>query len=205
MQNIAVGYGKAVFEHRSASVMALFLSSPFKTEFAGRVFKRTNYSRQAVGRTQVEGELHSETLEVPDNSLLVVQVSHNYRGRREADGAILLRTRQTAALLQITARIPHDASRSILQSHDFTCFFGRADILSANEASELFGIRFKNGWIKNYLDEDEIDECFSSIQEVLPEIEAAPVVEVAETRQGNRIVITSPQLKRRVRVRNPKG
>lgn len=201
MQSISIGYGNANFATRSVKIMALSLDQPFNTVFASKKHKRLSFHQTQVGRTDVEGKLFSETIEVPDNSLILIQVSNNYRGRRVADGAVILRARANAALIQLTSLIPHDAERSVLADHNFNCFMGRADILSAQEATDMYGIEFRRGWIDQYMDTDEIEECFSGFKELAPEIEAAPIVEIVKTVSGSKIAITTPKLRRKVRFR----
>lgn len=200
--DVQVGYGKVNFSKASCTVMALSLEPPFETKLVSKVYKRSGFTQQQVGVTDIEGTLYTERVSIPENKLIIIQMSRNAYGRRFADGAVILRVRNNAALISVSAKLPHDSQRSRLQDHNFHAFMGRADILSATEATNLYGIVFRNNWINQYMDLEEISECFD-IAELSPEIEAAPVVEVITTTQGNKVAITTPSRQRRIKLRKP--
>lgn len=199
METISVGYGKVTYSDSSASLTAFVVEAPFNRILASRkLTKSTQTSRiPASSKPQFDGWLYQDTVNAPDNTLLLVQLSVRNHGVAVRDGAIFLRTRETAPSIIITAHLPINI-RSSDGVDRHTAFSGKADILSVSELAG-WGITPNRNYISAFTAEDEIDECFS-IETITAGV-PPPRLERAITTTGNTVVFEVPRVIRRIRIR----
>ncbi len=202
MNRVSTAHGHATFTRNSVKLVTFALSPPFKRIFASSVHKRLGSSRIASGTLPIAGEFFIEELQVPDDSILLLQSTSTLAGRTQAQNATFLRVRKDAAFLDIRLRIPPSADRRL--DEWLSVFNGRADIITEDWLEEV-GIEASKTYLSAFSDEEERDELLQ-IVEFLPEVAPAPkiVVETSSTGEEVKIKVVRPRRIIRVRSGQPK-
>lgn len=199
METVSVGYGKVTYQDASASLTAFVVDEPFNRTLASKKLnKLTPTSRiPASDKPQFDGWLYQDTVNAPDNTLLLLQLSVRSYGVAVRDGAIFLRTRETAPSIIVTAHLPVSI-RSSEGADRHSAFIGKADVLSISDLQD-WGITPSRNYLSAFTAEDEIEECFS-IERIT--IGAPPPrLERATTTAGSTVVFEIPRVTRRIRIR----
>lgn len=200
MQSISCGYGKAVFSTSSATLSGFAVEAPFvRTLTSKRFTKRSATLRIPVSNTpDIDGFLFMDTVDVPDGTICMVQMSFKYRGSGLRDGAIFIRVREEGAGYLIKAILPHDP-RSVLTSNKHTVFAGAGDILTIEDLDKL-GITPPANFVSAFMDEEEVRECFEIVS-TRPQRSAPPVEEIYEAHDGTQVKLNIQRKARRMRVK----
>lgn len=182
-QTLNMCYGKVNLSVRRATFAALRVSAPFVRDSAIDTAKRrpgTKIVTNVSNHPAVNGVLVNEDCAVKEGTIVMLTSSWQRGGAGLRSGAILLRIRNTAALLNIIAKLPIGPDNLLGDTH--SVFRGCADILSPQEAV-VFGIQVPSRYVQQYFDVDEVEECFD-IRELRPETAKRPEAQLVSTGSG---------------------
>lgn len=162
--SISVGFGKAVLSTSTTTLAAFCVKAPWLRDPAA-----TSGTRQPgaavqidVGRNNgINSFLYSDTIAHELGTILLLTAAKTIKGSPVSDGAILLRLRHGAALINVSARLPTGSDN--FAGPLFSMFQGHADILSVDEA-DFLGIRVPNRYVEKFFNSDEIAERFDVIE-----------------------------------------
>lgn len=198
-QKILVGFGTVNLKHQSAKLSAWRMLSPWKQDSAASSGKSDNrWAEFPVSKfPEINGKLHQANTTHPEGTIIVLRASWTSHRLPTRDGALILRLRQGAALLNIQANLPHGPDSRLGSS--FAVFRGHADILSADEAL-VYKIQAPHQFIDKFLDPEQVDECFE-IEEIVPEQVAKPQATLVHTPQGAQVVEIAAPSQRRMHFR----
>lgn len=187
-QLISVGFGKVSFARSNSSLSTMVIYAPFSREFPSKRFSRqgTLQRFQATDNPEINGSLFVDSLsDVPDGTILLLQTSVKRGAIPVRDGAIFLSTRASGPLISVSTNL-YPAAESRL-GDKFLSFSGRADRVSLEDLKDL-GIRPYASFVRTYMDEEEVEECF--YYEVLSkEKEAKTETVVVEKADGTKTTI----------------
>lgn len=196
MQTVQVGFGKVNFPKRSTTLSAFIVEDGFKRTLVSKRFEK-------IGRTNVQpasefpesdGYLYSESVKVPDGAIVCLQGSVRMNGMPVSDAGLFIRIREQGAGLLVQAALP---SGGYATSH--VVFSAHGDVLDIDELAGE-GITPTPGYIKGYMNADEIEEVFS-IRYVVPERTAAPKLEVHISDSGEEVKLNVAKPARRMRIK----
>jgi hypothetical protein len=192
MQLITIGYGKASFPHASITLAGFAVDAPFIRTLASKALtKHGSTVRIPVSdHADIDGWLFNDTVQVPDGTVMMVQMSQKYRGSGLRDGAIFVRAREQGAAIMISATIPSDAHQ---------VFLGNGDILGIDELNEL-GITPHKGFVDAFMDEEEVAECFD-VRVIKEAVSTPPKEEKHVTPAGEVVTLRVERTPRRMRIR----
>lgn len=202
-QRFSCGFGKVNLSNQSASYSVMRLRPKYTLDSAITTGKReagTITFHPVSAQAYINGTMQRDYVTHPNGTVLMIQAKWSRNGRPNVlDGAVLVRLRQEAAMINVIAKLP--VGRDSILGDSFSIFQGYADILSPDEAKE-YGIVVPRAQIDMKFDPDEVDECFS-IEEIVPERLGKPVLTAVSTAQGvvMQEVATGPA--RRMRFRKP--
>lgn len=189
-------YNAAVMSGR---LSCMHVAAPFKQTLAGAgiVKKQGSPSRIICGEDpDINGSLMQQIL-LPDNgTVLAIRFSKTTNGRPSADACLFVRTREDGHTITINARIP--TARGLTLPRLVQAFHGKGDILGYNGMKTL-GYDIPKSYRMNYMDEEEIEECFEYTEgdDGVPlNLRATTVVVAGEEKK---IITATPQ--RRIRIR----
>lgn len=192
-QAIRVGFGSVNLKYEGAKFSAFRLKEPFLRDSAASTGRSSSqWGKYPVSmQPAINGTMYSAEVTHKNGTILLLQSSWTRSGISVRDGAILLRLREGAALLNIEATLPH--GRDSMLGDRFSVFRGYADILSADEA-KVFKIVTPHTVIDKFFDLDQISECFD-IKELRPEALARPEVQLIVTATGSELreIQSAPQ------------
>lgn len=196
-QVISVAFGRETFSSSSVSLSAFVTTAPFKRELPSKAYKRQGALQvfPASAHPDVNGNLYMDTVRVPDGVILILQCSHKQHASPILDGALILRTRATGPMLAVYASLP--TSPEAINTGQFLTFQGRADRLTPEEAEEA-GLELPTHWKRAYLDDEEVDECFT-VNVLANETAAKPRMEVIG--DGEDAIVVQARPGRRLRAR----
>ena len=183
-QRVRLGFGKVNLKTQLATIASLRLRPRFIKDSAitsGKRDPKTLIYNPVSAHPEINGSMQSDMVTHPNGTILLIQSQWRRGGSPIRDGAILLRLRQEAALINVVAKLPHGPD-SIL-GDTYSVFQGNADILSPDEAMSLHRIALPGRYIDQFFDPEQIDECYE-ITELVPERVSKPVVTMVATSQG---------------------
>lgn len=202
MAGVSVTYGKIVLSKSGQTVSSFRLKAPFQKDSAaqvGTVDLRSKESMAATRYRDIGGGFTRQRVELPANSLILLQISRTKNGTSYADAAIILRLREGADVLSISAKLPV-GPESVL-GDALQIFAGSADICDMGEL-QLLGIRIPKYYADRYMAQEEIDELFE-ISVVRPGLIAKPTLHAVATSEGVVIKAVGEEATRRIRLRRP--
>lgn len=157
-------------------------------------------TRQEAGQGGERGGWNFTTFNHSEGAILLVQLSTSKAGKPWCDGAVVLRLREEAPLIQVVGHTIVAADN--LQPH-VNVFQGRADVLTAREAN-LLGAGLTLQYIQSYMNKDELKEAFD-IREIASGITSKPKIRRAIIGGEKKIVIEASRKKRNIRLRKNSG
>lgn len=198
-QRVRVGFGSVNLKNQSAKLAAFRVEAPYRRESAVSTGKtNSNWEKYPVSQyEQVNGIMYNAYTTHPNGTILMLQSSWTRGGSPIRDGAIYLRLRQEAAMLNVEARIPHGPDSRIGSS--FMVFQGHADILSADDAL-VYKISTPHHVIDRFFTPEEVDECYE-ITQIIPESAPRPAHALVHTAQGAQVCEIAPTPQRRLTFR----
>lgn len=200
MQLITVGYGKATFPTASITLAGFAVDAPFIRTLASKALtKHGGTVRIPVSdHADIDGWLFNDTIQVPDGTILMIQMSQKYRGSGLRDGAIFIRARESGAGIMITAEIPSHP-RSTIVSNSHQVFLGNGDILTVEELADI-GIVPGKSFVQAFMDPEEVAECYD-IRVLKAAVSAPPKEEKHVTPEGQVVTLRVDRTPRRMRIR----
>lgn len=183
-QRVKLAFGKVNLRSEMATFAALRLKPRFVRDSAvtsGKRDPKTLIYNPVSAHPEINGSMQSDYVTHPNGTIILLQASYRRGGAPIRDGAIILRLRQGAALLNVVAKLPH--GRDSVLGDSYALFNGHADILSVDEAMSLHRIVIPGRYVDQFFDPVQIDETFEII-EVAPERESKPVMALVATAQG---------------------
>lgn len=199
MPACTIGYGKVNFPNSSMTISALTVEKPFVTKLPKFQAVGAPVAIPSSERPDITGTVYLQNMDIPEGTLLMVKAGKTYKGRSIADAALFLRVRESAAGIVIKVLMP-ESGNSLLPNSRHTCFSGRADIISVDEAVAQYGIVVRATMRSAYFNQEEQDEIFQ-VAQFSPEVAPRPVAEVVVNSDGKEVVLVSSARTRRVRVR----
>lgn len=212
-QRVSLGFGKCNLKISMATIAALRVKPPFVRESAVTSGVRragTMTGLPVSNHPEINGVMHRDYATHPNGTILMFQSSWKRGGAGLRDGCILLQLRANAALLNVTALLPHGNDSHI--GDTFSVFQGNADILSVEEAA-VHRIVIPPRFVDQFFSPDEVNECFT-IEEIRTEVTPMPAMALVATRaiDGTVHVVTQEIVPgkntapdRRMRFRKPPG
>lgn len=199
MQAITCGFGKVTLKTNSATLAAFKVEPTFDRVLASKALTKVGQTiRVPVSdKPQFDGWLYQDSINVPDGTILAVQLQVRSNASPIRDGAVFILARHDAPMLLITAHLP-TAPGASLQAATHTAFSGRGDILSIDDLS-TYDIVPGINYCRAFGQEDEISECFS-IEEIATGKEK-PVLERVVNSKGDVVVFNTTHATRRIRIR----
>lgn len=196
-QVISVAFGRESFATSSVSLSAFVATAPFKRELPSKAYKRQGALQvfPASAHPDINGNLFMDTVRVPEGVILVLQCSHKHHSSSILDGAMILRTRSTGPMLAVYASLP--TAQEAINTGRFLTFQGRADRLTPKEAEDA-GLELPAHWKRAYLDDEEVNECFT-VNILAPETAIKPRMEIIG--EGEDAVVVKARPGRRLRSR----
>lgn len=131
-----------------------------------------------------------------DGTLVLVQASSSRGGRMNGQEALVLRLRDGAPLISVTAHTTISA-RNLLPH--VNVFQGRADILTPKEAN-LLGARLNVAFIEGHL--LNTGRLLES-REIAPSIDERPTIRKERVGRKEKTVVDAGRRKRKIRMRRP--
>jgi hypothetical protein len=165
------------------TLAALRLRPPFLKDSAissGRRETGSMTSHPVSRIPQVHGSMYQDYVTHQNGTIVMLQASWTRGGVRIRDGAVLLRLRREAALLNVTAMLPHSLESQI--GDRMSVFEGRADLLSPDEAA-MYKVGIPRRFVDNFFDLEEVEECFI-VTQVSAAIADRPEVSLVATAEG---------------------
>jgi len=197
---IMIMYGSHTFKTASSKVNLFYVPK----DGSSRIFPSRILNKQAsssvVSGSSKGGTLHgkwiTDTLDAEEGAVILVQTVSSTKGRQYLGGAIALQLRDGADLVKVEARLSAnpDATYAALPA-----FVGMADILTPQEVLDL-GCSLRGGYIRNYMDEEEVDEAFN-VSILSKGTGKPPTVELSDCFGNKKKVVVDPVPRRRIRVR----
>lgn len=198
MNLISVGYGKMNFSDSSMSIAAFVLERPFIRKFPSQVYKKTaTHVIHVSPYPEINGRLFVDTLSVPNNTIVMLQVGKRYRGSSVADGMVFVHVHEHGGLLNVCVRTITDPS-STVQNNTHTALVANGYILS-DEDMEKLGFIVSERTIDTYRQSEEIDELFH-ITRLTEDVVPQPEPVILKSISGSEKVIHVPVVRRRIRV-----
>lgn len=198
MSSVSITYGKANFPQQSMTLAAFVVTAPFQRSLASQKLSKAGAQHSYdAGPSRADGVLISQTLEAPEGTILLVQMGKRIAGRSIADAAILLQVRKEAALISVVGKMPTDARSRLYPER--CVFTGRADVLTVDDAIAA-GLEIPSGWLSAYMDEEEVEECFT-VEEVSPAVSTRKSMKAVTNEAGEVVVMQEETRARRMRVR----
>lgn len=199
-QNISIGYGKATFPDTSITLTGFVVEAPFVRTLASKKLPKIGSTmRQPVtDHPEIDGWLFTDSIDVPDGAILLVQASRKFRGSGLYDGCMFIRARKDGAGLLITANIPPHA-RCTLTNHNFPVFSGNGDILTIEDL-DAEGITPSGNYVSAFMDEEEVAEAYE-VHIIAAAKSAKPKVEkiINDAGEEVRLNVSNPQRRMRIR------
>jgi len=178
---VTIGFGKANMSNTLATYGAMKVSAPFaRISAVTSGASRGAQSRMQVGQFEHTGVLITAPVEHPLGTVILLQASWKRNGAPLREGALFLRLRVGAPLYNIMAFIPTGWEN--MCGDRFMMFSGYADILNAEELEQQM-IEINNSYIRRFMEEEEIGECFE-ILESQPESIPRPSLKAISTPTG---------------------
>ena len=196
--HIYIGFGKANLRTTMASYASFIVSPEFLREGTMNKGKRIGgWSAHNVGVTEHNGALYNVTMDVPENSILLVQASERRMGASVRDGAVFIELQPHGHLVSVDARVPQGNDNVYGSSH--TLFRGNGYILGEEELLER-GVEPTPSFVSRFMQGDEIDECFN-VMTLMEGLRERPKAEEVVSPEGivRRVLPQAPR--RRLRVR----
>lgn len=197
--NIAVGYGKTVFPDSTTVLSALRVSAPFLRDSASTSGRREGPggAHEVSRHGSMHGTLYSANISHEPGTVILLTATRSIRGVKASEGAILLRLRSGAAMLEVTGLLPNARENDF--GSRFRMFSGHADILSVQEASVL-GIHVPARFVECYFDPDQIAERFD-VAELAAETVPRPEYVVMTSPDGIVVREVTAKPHRRITIR----
>jgi hypothetical protein len=200
LQEVGVGYGKAVFASKTLAMTSQRVKAPFIREPAATTGQRQygNQSARNVGQHgDINGVIYGDRVKHPNGTILMLGASQKTSRAPLADAAVFVRLRAGAPLIAINCRLPVDRANYFGET---ACLFtGRADIMSVDEV-EALGLRIPRSFVERFCEMDEIQQLFDII-EVAPEVIARPSIIAVVTPTGTEVREVSAAPVRRIKIR----
>jgi len=201
MSGVSLCYGKVNLPDQGQTVAVLRLKAPFdkamSATLCGKAFLNTKEYCAATRNRDIGGGFTRQRVEHEQGTLILLQVSRTRRGVPHADGAMVLRLRNGADLLSISARLPMGGG-SIL-GEQIQIFAGAADICAPEELA-LLGVKIPKWYAERYLDPQEVAQLFDVSVVRAGEI-ARPTLHAVATSEGVVIKAVGEEAPRRMRMR----
>lgn len=198
MPTVSITYGKITFPKASAVIAAFSVKPPYIRVLASKAHPKVGgTTRHAAGNQPHDGFLVTECVNVPEDTILLLQMQRRQGGCSIADGAIFLRVRAKAALVSVTALLPRYHGSALGDRH--SVFEGRADVLTVKDLPTV-GIDPGSNYLRGFCNQEEIDECYS-IRELWAAVAPAPRNTVVTSSTGEIVVLQADTRVRRMRVR----
>lgn len=118
---------------------------------------RARGTRQEAGQGGDHGYWSFSDYNSRDGQILMIQASTTKYGKPWSDGAVLVRLRDDAPLIQVTVHTV--TARANLLPH-IQVFHGRGDVLTVREANKS-GAKLDLNFIERYFNHEEVEELFS--------------------------------------------
>jgi hypothetical protein len=195
-----IGFGKAILSGTTVQCHSFKVTGPWQRDNAQVCGQRRSgtATMQNVGaHGNINGTLYSDTVSFPPGTILLLTCNRSASGTMRAEGAILLRLRPGAALLNVMGKLP--IGRDNLFGSQFSMFQGPADILSVDEA-EVLGVRVPRGFVAKFFQADEIEDRFE-VLELHPETSPRPGFAAVSTPTGVEVKEIAATPGRRMRLR----
>lgn len=201
-RRVTLAFGKINLSKSSQTVAALRLKAPFLRDTASQTGKADLSSRQFIQATRyrdIGGGFSRQIVEHPAYTLILLQSSRTKNGQLFAEGSLILRLREGADMLSISAILP-TGPESVLGDR-IQVFVGEADICLPEELT-LLGVAIPKYYVDRYMNQEEIDELFdvSVVRQGL--INKPRLVGVA-TSEGMVVRAVGEEAPRRIRLRRP--
>lgn len=200
LRRFTTTYGKVNLSNKSGSLGVFKVCDGFRRESAvtsGRVEHSSKSHIQATRHSDIGGGFTRQRVEHEEGTVLVCQATFTKNGRVHAEGAIFLRLRGGADMIQINY-LPPRGPESII-SESIQAFLGEADILSWEEI-RLLGIDVPRQYKQRYGEREEIDELFH-VEVIRPGTIGKPTLVAVATSEGTVIKAVGTEAPRRVRFR----
>ncbi|MEG1121177.1 MAG: hypothetical protein RSE62_03140 [Citrobacter sp.] len=200
-QTINLGFGSVNLSTQRATIAALRVVAPFTRDSAIDTAAKAHGTRTFTNVSRfpkVNGSLINDDCFIPEGTVIMLQSSWSRGGMPIRNGAVFLRTRVGAALLNVVAKLPVGRESLIGDTH--SVFRGHADILSADDA-EVFRIKIPARYMQQFMSPVEVSECFD-IRELRPESIRRPEAQLVVTPAGLATLEVAAPMQRRMRFRN---
>lgn len=195
-----ISYGKVNVPGATLSVAAFELKAPFVRVLAtqaGRRSGRPHHAEVSPFHSEFGGFSTDPNVAFDEGTILMFLMRATRNGISIADGAVFIRLRQNAAVLNIKAILP--AHKFNLLGVRHIVYTGKGDILDVDEV-RAFGIQVPDFFAENNTDIEQINELFD-IDELSPETAPAPVLKELVTSQGVVLREVAEEPIRRIRLR----
>ena len=199
-QRVTVTFGKANFERAMATLAAFLVAASWDRSTAinyGRVNPRDKVWYPATNDPEHGKGFTSVKIEYEEGSILLFQARRTRGGMTIADAGVFVRLRSSAPLISLLAALPPSVESML--GDNIMAFQGRGDILSVDELRTL-GIEVPRSYVSIYMDEDEVEERFSTREIASATVERPTFVRVATT-TGTKAQAVAADPIRRVRLR----
>lgn len=193
---VAVTIGSVNLSNSSGTLSCFRVDRPFSRESIFSIARGINTRyRDSTGNAR-GGKFTTTSIPLDEGTVVMVQGRQTRNGVHHADGVIFFRARNSGPLLDILYKPP--VGQHYLGER-LEAFQGRGDILSCDPLYAL-GFQVPQRFVDTYMNEDEVEELFSSSvlsQGQLPVPEFATVA----TSEGLKVVAMAREPTRRLRVR----
>lgn len=197
-QAVTLSYGKATFSNTTATYAVMKVTPPFIRVTAVTSGKRIGGNHYTlVGQYEHNGGLSRTTVEHPNGTVLLLQVSWKRGGAPIRDGALFLRLRAGAPMIEVCSFLPLDHEN--MQGDRFVSFTGYADIMGAEELM-LLGIQVPRMYTDKFMTMEELEECFS-LRQLASETIGRPQLSAIATATGVELREVAAEPQRRMILR----
>ncbi len=197
--DVSIGSGKVILPDSTTTMTVFHVTAPFNHVFAGTSGIRRGFgsATNVNNLGTLHGTIYGNDVGFPPGSVLMVTSSRKIRGVSVSDGAILLRLRPGAAMLNVTAKLP--GARENQYGQRLCMFMGHADILSVEEAA-ILGIMVPTRYRDKFFVAEELEERFE-VSELLSEMTPRPEYVVVSTPTGIQTREVAAPIPRRIKIR----
>lgn len=153
-------------------------------------------TRQDASRGGDAGYWSTTEWEHKEGTLMILQLSTSMNGRPHKEASVLLRLRENAPLIQVSARTV-TAQGNLLPT--VNVFQGRADIMTPREFN-LLGGKLTLQYIEKFCDTPDLEDVFR-IRKLSEGFSDKPKLKRVRVRGEEKVVTESGRRKRKIRLR----
>jgi hypothetical protein len=199
MATIDLMYGNHTFSRASSKVTVFVFEGSDRTFPSKAMEKARRGGRNLAARSGDEsnGVWYQNHYDARDGLILGISLKTTFNGSPHTDCMLLLRLRHDGPLIQVNANLSKNAEAVYGSLPAFT---GRADVITAREATKHFDVLFSPYAYRNLFDKEELEEEFEIL--TLREGKPRPKLTKVKTPDGKvKKVEISPEPTRKVRLR----